>query len=53
MVKDWGMSEKIGLRTMTDSSKAYSGEMLGPATSEQVNIIFKKMTLRGNCLSLG
>lgn len=36
MVKDWGMSEKVGLRTMVESSKPFSGDMLGPATSEQV-----------------
>lgn len=36
MVKDWGMSEKIGLRTMPDTNKL-NGEQLGPATSEQVD----------------
>ncbi|KAF2885394.1 hypothetical protein ILUMI_20792 [Ignelater luminosus] len=37
MVRDWGMSEKIGLRTMPESSKAFSGEQLGPSTNEQVD----------------
>jgi len=37
MVRDWGMSEKIGLRTMPDSSKAFSTEQLGPSTNEQVD----------------
>lgn len=36
MVKDWGMSEKVGLRTMLDNNKPLSGDMLGPATNEQV-----------------
>lgn len=36
MVKDWGMSEKIGLRTMAESAKAFQGEALGPSTSEMV-----------------
>lgn len=36
MVKDWGMSEKIGLRTMPENSKVFSGEQLGPGTNEQV-----------------
>lgn len=36
MVRDWGMSEKIGLRTMVDSGKSFQGEQLGPSTSEMV-----------------
>ncbi|XP_023024161.2 ATP-dependent zinc metalloprotease YME1L isoform X1 [Leptinotarsa decemlineata] len=37
MVKDWGMSEKLGLRTLTDSSKSLVPEALGPSTSEIVD----------------
>jgi ATP-dependent metalloprotease len=37
MVKDWGMSEKIGLRTMTESSKPFQGDSLGPSTNELVD----------------
>lgn len=37
MVKDWGMSEKIGLRTMVDNPKSFHGETLGPSTSEMVD----------------
>lgn len=36
MVKDWGMSEKIGLRTMVENAKSFQGETLGPSTSEMV-----------------
>lgn len=38
MVKDWGMSEKIGLRTMVENPKSFQGETLGPSTNEMVNI---------------
>lgn len=41
MVKDWGMSEKVGLRTMPESNKPFNGETLGPSTNEQVNYIVK------------
>ncbi|KAJ3660080.1 hypothetical protein Zmor_004550 [Zophobas morio] len=37
MVKDWGMSEKIGLRTMADTSKPFQGDSLGPSTNELVD----------------
>lgn len=38
MVKDWGMSEKMGLRTMVESSKPFqSGDTLGPSTNELVD----------------
>ncbi|KAJ8925527.1 hypothetical protein NQ315_009366 [Exocentrus adspersus] len=37
MVKDWGMSEKIGLRTMVDNPKSFHGETLGPSTNEMVD----------------
>lgn len=36
MVRDWGMSEKIGLRTMPEGNKPFSAEQLGPSTNEQV-----------------
>lgn len=47
MVKDWGMSEKIGLRTMTDGSKTFGGEILGPQTNELVSFVecFEACTL--------
>lgn len=38
MVKDWGMSEKMGLRTMAENPKSFQGETLGPSTSETVTI---------------
>lgn len=38
MVKDWGMSEKMGLRTMAENPKSFQGETLGPSTSETVLI---------------
>lgn len=41
MVKDWGMSEKIGLRTMPEA-KSYS-DQLGPATNEQVDSEIKRI----------
>ncbi|CAG9859482.1 unnamed protein product [Phyllotreta striolata] len=43
MVKDWGMSEKVGLRTMADSSKAFQSETLGPSTSEAVDSEIRKI----------
>lgn len=43
MVRDWGMSEKIGLRTMVDNSKAFHPETLGPSTSEAVDSEIKKI----------
>lgn len=38
MVKNWGMSEKIGLRTMNEGSRPFqTGDTLGPATNELVD----------------
>lgn len=37
MVKDWGMSEKLGLRTISDNPKSFHAEQLGPATNELVD----------------
>lgn len=42
MVKDWGMSEKIGLRTMVDS-KSFQPEILGPSTCEMVDNEIRKI----------
>lgn len=38
MVKDWGMSEKIGLRTMADNTSTFNGDALGPQTNELVSV---------------
>lgn len=43
MVRDWGMSEKIGLRTMSENNKPFAGEILGPATNEMVDFEIKKI----------
>lgn len=43
MVKDWGMSEKVGLRTITENAKAFTNELLGPSTSEQIDGEIKKI----------
>ncbi|KAI4467464.1 atp-dependent protease [Holotrichia oblita] len=43
MVKDWGMSEKVGLRTMSENNKAFASETLGPATNEMVDFEIKKI----------
>ncbi|KAF5280342.1 hypothetical protein FQR65_LT03151 [Abscondita terminalis] len=43
MVKDWGMSEKVGLRTLPENSKGFSSEQLGPTTSEQVDNEIKRI----------
>lgn len=37
MVKEWGMSEKVGLRTVEDSKGFEKGDALGPNTSEIVS----------------
>ncbi|CAG9760272.1 unnamed protein product [Ceutorhynchus assimilis] len=37
MVKDWGMSEKLGLRTISENSKSFHPEQLGPSTTETVD----------------
>lgn len=38
MVREWGMSEKMGLRTVSDNGKTYS-DVLGPATNELVILL--------------
>lgn len=45
MVKDWGMSEKIGLRTMVENPKSFQGETLGPSTNEMVSQDVFKVSL--------
>ncbi|KAK9883951.1 hypothetical protein WA026_004889 [Henosepilachna vigintioctopunctata] len=42
MVKDWGMSEKVGLRTLAEK-KSYDGEALGPSTNEMVDSEIKRL----------
>lgn len=41
MVKDWGMSEKVGLRTIESSKGMIQGEVLGPTTVELVILLSK------------
>lgn len=48
MVKDWGMSDKVGLRTMENTAKSFSAEQLGPSTSEQVRIIYMIFIFSGS-----
>jgi ATP-dependent metalloprotease len=36
MVKDWGMSEKVGLRTIEGPKGLSNGDILGPNTNELV-----------------
>lgn len=36
MVKDWGMSEKVGLRTIDGPKGLMGSEVLGPNTIEAV-----------------
>ncbi|XP_077292563.1 ATP-dependent zinc metalloprotease YME1L [Arctopsyche grandis] len=44
MVRDWGMSEKVGLRTLESSRGAFtSGETLGPNTNEAVDVEIKRI----------
>ncbi|XP_044740749.1 ATP-dependent zinc metalloprotease YME1L isoform X2 [Chrysoperla carnea] len=44
MVKDWGMSEKVGLRTLNESSKFFGErEVLSATTTEQVDSEIKKI----------
>lgn len=46
MVKDWGMSEKVGLRTMNNDKPAGPNgtmEQLGPHTYEQVFIYLSNL----------
>uniref|UniRef100_A0A1L8D8T9 Putative atp-dependent zinc metalloprotease yme1 protein isoform x2 n=1 Tax=Nyssomyia neivai TaxID=330878 RepID=A0A1L8D8T9_9DIPT len=42
MVKDWGMSERVGLRTIEGAKGLQSSESLGPNTVEQVDAEIKK-----------
>lgn len=37
MVKEWGMSDKIGPRTLPEK-KSFEGDSMGPATNELVSI---------------
>ncbi|KAH8371129.1 hypothetical protein KR093_006295, partial [Drosophila rubida] len=43
MVKDWGMSEKVGLRTIESAKGLGSGETLGPNTVEAVDTEIKRI----------
>lgn len=43
MVKDWGMSEKVGLRTIESPKGLVSSEALGPNTIEAVDTEIKKI----------
>ncbi|XP_034477768.1 ATP-dependent zinc metalloprotease YME1L isoform X2 [Drosophila innubila] len=43
MVKDWGMSEKVGLRTIESSKGLGGGEVLGPNTVEAVDAEIKRI----------
>ncbi|XP_050296248.1 ATP-dependent zinc metalloprotease YME1L [Anthonomus grandis grandis] len=45
MVKDWGMSEKMGLRTISDNPKSFHAEQLGPSTSEAVDNEIKRILM--------
>ncbi|XP_075166068.1 ATP-dependent zinc metalloprotease YME1L isoform X1 [Haematobia irritans] len=43
MVKDWGMSEKVGLRTIESSKGMFPNESLGPNTVESVDAEIKRI----------
>ncbi|KAF7270297.1 hypothetical protein GWI33_016760 [Rhynchophorus ferrugineus] len=43
MVREWGMSEKVGVRTIPDNGKGYQSEQLGPSTSEVVDSEIKRI----------
>ncbi|XP_066157472.1 ATP-dependent zinc metalloprotease YME1L [Euwallacea fornicatus] len=43
MVKDWGMSEKLGLRTISDNPKSFHAEQLGPSTTELMDNEIKRI----------
>ncbi|KAM8712466.1 hypothetical protein ACLKA7_012908 [Drosophila subpalustris] len=43
MVKDWGMSEKVGLRTIDSPKGLGGGEVLGPNTVEAVDAEIKRI----------
>ncbi|XP_060531979.1 ATP-dependent zinc metalloprotease YME1L [Cylas formicarius] len=45
MVKDWGMSEKLGLRTITENPKSFHQEQLGPSTNELVDNEIKRILM--------
>lgn len=41
MVKDWGMSDKVGLRTLGDNSNKPFGEQIGNSANEQVKFFME------------
>lgn len=44
MVKEWGMSEALGLRTYEGNAKAYFNvNELSPNTTDQVDVEIKKI----------
>ncbi|VVC97324.1 unnamed protein product [Leptidea sinapis] len=43
MVREWGMSEKVGLRSMEAPKSAFSQETIGPYTNELVDAEIKKL----------
>ncbi|XP_061386522.1 ATP-dependent zinc metalloprotease YME1L isoform X2 [Musca vetustissima] len=43
MVKDWGMSEKVGLRTIESNKGMFPNETLGPNTVEAVDAEIKRI----------
>lgn len=43
MVKDWGMSEKVGLRTIEGPKGMLQSEILSPTTIESVDFEIKKI----------
>lgn len=43
MVKDWGMSEKVGLRTIENAKGVYANESLGPNTVEAVDTEIRRI----------
>ncbi|KAK5648715.1 hypothetical protein RI129_003607 [Pyrocoelia pectoralis] len=45
MVKDWGMSEKIGLRTLPENTKGFGYDQLGPSTNELVDHEIKRILM--------
>lgn len=45
MVRDWGMSEKVGLRTFESNKGAFANENLGQTTIESVRTTIKFILL--------
>ncbi|CAK1548783.1 unnamed protein product [Leptosia nina] len=43
MVREWGMSDKVGLRSMEAPKSAFQQEQLGPNTNEMVDAEIKKI----------